>query len=262
MVRGFKTSGAELTAQPLRRAHRAGAVAGREGARLGGGRAGRRLALADREVPEARGRCRPRPSCSAPRRATRSWRGRQRGDRGARAGPAARRAGAAREGHDLLWVVDFPMFEWNEDEERWDALHHPFTSPLGDLDARSGHLAQPGLRRRLERQRDRRRLDPHQPPRRAAQGVRRARPRARGGPGALRLPARRAPATARRRTAASPSASTASSPCSRGTDSIRDVIAFPKAASGADPLTGAPAPVDAEQLRELGSGSYRRIADS
>ncbi|HXH03560.1 MAG TPA: aspartate--tRNA ligase [Candidatus Competibacteraceae bacterium] len=28
-----------------------------------------------------------------------------------------------------LWVVDFPMFEWNADEERWDALHHPFTSP-------------------------------------------------------------------------------------------------------------------------------------
>ena len=30
---------------------------------------------------------------------------------------------------DVLWVVDFPMFEWNEDENRWEALHHPFTSP-------------------------------------------------------------------------------------------------------------------------------------
>ncbi|SMO46590.1 aspartyl-tRNA synthetase [Balnearium lithotrophicum] len=30
---------------------------------------------------------------------------------------------------NVLWVVDFPMFEWNEDENRWEALHHPFTSP-------------------------------------------------------------------------------------------------------------------------------------
>jgi len=29
----------------------------------------------------------------------------------------------------ILWVVDFPMFEFNEDEKRWDALHHPFTAP-------------------------------------------------------------------------------------------------------------------------------------
>jgi aspartyl-tRNA synthetase len=37
-----------------------------------------------------------------------------------------------------------------------------------------------------------------------------------------------------------------------GRESIRDVIAFPKTASGADPLTGAPAPVDSQQLDELG----------
>jgi aspartyl-tRNA synthetase len=36
-----------------------------------------------------------------------------------------------------------------------------------------------------------------------------------------------------------------------GENSIRDVIAFPKTQSGADPLTGAPAPVDSHQLRDL-----------
>lgn len=30
---------------------------------------------------------------------------------------------------NLLWVVDFPMFEWNEEEKRLEALHHPFTAP-------------------------------------------------------------------------------------------------------------------------------------
>ena len=41
-----------------------------------------------------------------------------------------------------LWVVDFPMFDWNEDEKRWEALHHPFTSPMdghdGLLDSEPG----------------------------------------------------------------------------------------------------------------------------
>ncbi|ABA19873.1 aspartyl-tRNA synthetase [Trichormus variabilis ATCC 29413] len=33
---------------------------------------------------------------------------------------------------NLLWVVDFPMFEWNADEKRLEALHHPFTAPHPD----------------------------------------------------------------------------------------------------------------------------------
>ena len=31
--------------------------------------------------------------------------------------------------HKLLWVNEFPLFEWNKDENRWDSKHHPFTSP-------------------------------------------------------------------------------------------------------------------------------------
>ncbi|KAJ1282563.1 hypothetical protein BS78_03G062200 [Paspalum vaginatum] len=31
--------------------------------------------------------------------------------------------------HSVLWVTDFPMFEWNGDEQRYEALHHPFTAP-------------------------------------------------------------------------------------------------------------------------------------
>jgi aspartyl-tRNA synthetase len=31
-----------------------------------------------------------------------------------------------------LWVVDFPMFEWDADAKRWVAMHHPFTSPLNE----------------------------------------------------------------------------------------------------------------------------------
>ncbi|KAK3160366.1 hypothetical protein QOZ80_1BG0058570 [Eleusine coracana subsp. coracana] len=31
--------------------------------------------------------------------------------------------------HSVLWVTDFPMFEWNSDEQRYEALHHPFTAP-------------------------------------------------------------------------------------------------------------------------------------
>src|SRR3712207_3130630 len=37
--------------------------------------------------------------------------------------------------NDLFWVVDFPAFGWNEDEQRLDPLHHPFTAPAGDLDS-------------------------------------------------------------------------------------------------------------------------------
>jgi len=44
--------------------------------------------------------------------------------------------------YDLMWVVDFPVFEWNDQENRWDAMHHPFTSikaeDIGFLDTDPG----------------------------------------------------------------------------------------------------------------------------
>ncbi|MDB5926985.1 MAG: aspartate--tRNA ligase [Betaproteobacteria bacterium] len=37
--------------------------------------------------------------------------------------------GLAESGWRPLWVLDFPMFEWDDQENRWNAMHHPFTSP-------------------------------------------------------------------------------------------------------------------------------------
>ncbi len=40
--------------------------------------------------------------------------------------------GLVAEGWRALWVVEFPMFEWDEREKRWQPLHHPFTAPVTD----------------------------------------------------------------------------------------------------------------------------------
>ena len=104
----------------------------------------------------------------------------------------ARRFGLVPEGrHDVLWVVDFPMFEWNEGEGRWDALHHPVHG-ADRLVRGPGRAALARLRHRAGRLGARRRLHPHQPPRGPAAGVHRAGHLRGGGGRALRLPARRA----------------------------------------------------------------------
>ena len=40
--------------------------------------------------------------------------------------------GMVEQGWRPLWVMDFPMFEWDADGKRWAAMHHPFTSPVND----------------------------------------------------------------------------------------------------------------------------------
>ena len=156
------------------------------------------------------------------------------------------------EAEEFCWITEWPMFAWNEDERRWDPHHHPFTSPAGEFDPeRAGEvralaydvvwngqemgggsirIADPELQRKVlaaigigaEEARERfgfllEALRYGAPPHGGiAYGIDRIVQRV------LRL------------------------------DNIRDVIAFPKSASGADPLTGAPATVDEAQLRELG----------
>ncbi|HEY2637824.1 MAG TPA: aspartate--tRNA ligase, partial [Solirubrobacteraceae bacterium] len=160
------------------------------------------------------------------------------------------RLGEPGEGHAVTWVTDFPMFEWDATERRWNAMHHPFTAPAGDLDDPGGLLSRSydmvvdgwelgGGSIRINTPEIQQRVFDHlQIDRETAE--------ARFG---FLLDALRYGAPPHGGIAFGLDRIVA---LIAGRDQIRDVIAFPKSASGHDPLTGAPAPVDAEQLKQLG----------
>jgi aspartyl-tRNA synthetase len=153
--------------------------------------------------------------------------------------------------HDLLWMVDWPLFEPTGDPAHpWTAIHHPFTAPTGTdfsdpgaLGSRAYDLVLDGVEIGGGS------IRIHDP---AVQqqvfdvlGMGEEEARSRFG---FLLDALK--------TGAPPHGGIAMGidrivAILMGRESIRDVIAFPKTASGGDPLTGAPAPVDERQLREL-----------
>jgi aspartyl-tRNA synthetase len=153
---------------------------------------------------------------------------------------------------ELCWVTEWPMFGFNKAEDRWDALHHPFTAPAGELD-----LADPGAARALaydvvwngqELGGGSIRISDPELQQRALEAI---------GIGAEEAHERFGFLLEALKYGAPPHGGIAYGldrwvQRLMHADSIRDVIAFPKAASGADPLTGAPTPVDDVQLRDLG----------
>jgi len=150
----------------------------------------------------------------------------------------------------FCWMVEPPLFEWSDDEDKWVSVHHPFTSPASDdLDpkaakSRGYDLVLNGFELgggsiRIHRADVQRKvfevlgLTPEQTELQFGHLLRAFRY---GVPphGGIALGLDRIVMLM------------------AGKDAIRDMIAFPKAQSGQDPLTGAPALATEEQLRELG----------
>jgi aspartyl-tRNA synthetase len=156
---------------------------------------------------------------------------------------------------EFLWVVDFPLFEWDEDNDRWTFSHHPFTgiaegheetietdpgsvlSMAYDLVWNGWELGSGSIR--IHRQDVQQRVF-------RALGLSEDEAEEKFG---FLLEALRMGAPPHGGFAMGLDRFVA---LLAGEPNIREVTAFPKVSSGSDPLTGAPAPVPAEQLRELG----------
>jgi aspartyl-tRNA synthetase len=158
-------------------------------------------------------------------------------------------------GWRVTWIVDFPLFEWNTEEKRWDPLHHPFTAPDTDdierIESAPGKLLSNaydmvlngaeigGGSVRIHRRDVQRAVF-----RVLGIGEQEATQKFGFLLDALKYgcPPHGGIAFGLDRIAALMS----------GATSIREVIAFPKTQTASDPLTGAPGPAEEMQLRELG----------
>jgi aspartyl-tRNA synthetase len=153
-----------------------------------------------------------------------------------------------------LWVTDFPMFEWDDEAQRYVALHHPFTAPavddIADLRANARSAVSRGYDLVLNgNEIGGGSIRIHRPEMQAAVfellGIGADEQRAKFGflLDALKYgaPPHGGIAFGIDRIAA----------LMAGTDSIRDVIAFPKTTTAQCPMTGAPSPIDDAQLAEV-----------
>ncbi len=159
-----------------------------------------------------------------------------------------------REGHSLLWIVDFPMFKYDEDEKKYAAEHHPFTHPtLEDIDNMEsdplsvGSYAYDIVMDGYEMGGGSIRIHNADEQRRVLRVLGLTDEEIDDKFGhllnalSLGTPPHGGIALGLDRLVM----------LLAGKDSIRDVIAFPKTSSAADPMTGAPSAVTARQLKEV-----------